>query len=98
MVQRYQAFDVLLSVSMAEGFGLPLIEAQSCGVPVITGDWSAMGENCYAGWKVAQADSEPWYVTPYGADCQWRLPHIGAIVECLEASYRYGQPIDARAC
>jgi FkbM family methyltransferase len=87
MVLRYQAFDVLLGVSMAEGFGLPLIEAQSCGVPVITGAWTATEENCYAGWLIAEEDSTPWYVTPYGPDCLWRLPHIGAIVEKLEAAY-----------
>lgn len=86
MVDRYRAFDVLLCVSMSEGFGIPLIEAQACGCPVITGDWTAMSENCYAGWKVAYADSEPWPASPLR--CFWRLPHIGAIVEQLEAAYR----------
>lgn len=93
MVDRYRAFDVLLSVSLSEGFGIPLIEAQACGTPVICGDWTAMSENCYAGWMVAREDSEPWYVSPL--ECEWRLPHVEAIVEKLEAAYnecRQGTP------
>lgn len=86
MVQIYQAMDVLLCVSMSEGFGIPLIEAQSVGVPVVTGAWTAMEENCYAGWKVSKEDSEPWPVSPL--ECYWRLPHIGAITEQLTAAYQ----------
>jgi len=93
MVMRYQALDCLLCVSMSEGFGIPLIEAQSCGIPVITGDWTAMAENCYAGWKVAKEESEPWPVSPLA--CYWRLPHIHAITAALESAYgqaRYVKP------
>lgn len=34
----YNACDVLVQATMAEGFGLPMIEAQACGVPVIATD------------------------------------------------------------
>lgn len=40
----YNAADVLLSVSMSEGFGIPIIEAQACGTPVIVTNFSAMPE------------------------------------------------------
>jgi len=40
--KEMQAFDVLLQPSLNEGFGLPIIEAQACGVPVIVNDFSAM--------------------------------------------------------
>lgn len=95
MVDRFRAFDVLLSVSMSEGFGIPIIEAQACGTPVITGDWTAMTENTYAGWKVAIEDSEPWAVSPL--ECFYRLPHIGAIAEQLEAAYSTLQSGERRA-
>lgn len=85
MVARYQAMDVLLQVSMSEGFGIPLIEAQSCGIPVLAGAWTAMEENCYAGWLVGYEESEPWPVSPL--HCFWRLPHIGAIAGQLELAY-----------
>lgn len=38
----YQAVDVLLFASFAEGFGMPIIEAQACGIPVVTSDLEPM--------------------------------------------------------
>ncbi len=40
----YSAAEGLLYVSLAEGFGFPIIEAQACGCPVITSDISSMPE------------------------------------------------------
>ena len=34
--ELYNRFDVMLFPSMYEGFGLPILEAQRCGVPVLT--------------------------------------------------------------
>jgi FkbM family methyltransferase len=95
MIDRYRAFDVLLGCSLSEGFGIPLVEAQACGTPVIAGDWTAMSENVGAGWTVARKDSEPFFVLPL--ECQWRTPHIGAIVEQLEAAYSLLQNDSTRA-
>lgn len=41
MAALYTAFDVLLSTSYGEGFGVPTIEAQACGTRVITSNWAA---------------------------------------------------------
>lgn len=38
------SFDCLLAPSTNEGFGVPIIEAQACGVPVITNDFTSMPE------------------------------------------------------
>jgi len=46
MKKIYQSFDVLMSCSMGEGFGVPIIEAQATGCPVITTDFSAMPHTC----------------------------------------------------
>ena len=55
----YNTFDVLLCPSLNEGFGVPIIEAQSCGVPVIANDFTAMRElveNGKTGYKVKQSE------------------------------------------
>ena len=41
---RYKACDMLYFASFYEGFGMPIIEAQSVGRPVITSDLGAMKE------------------------------------------------------
>jgi glycosyltransferase involved in cell wall biosynthesis len=38
----YRRADLLLFASLAEGFGLPILEAQACGLPVITSDREPM--------------------------------------------------------
>lgn len=40
----YHQSDILLFASTDEGFGLPVIEAQACGVPVITSNTSSLPE------------------------------------------------------
>jgi len=49
LAQIINTFDVLLEPSMAEGFGLPIIEAQACGVPVVTLNNTSMPEITFAG-------------------------------------------------
>ena len=81
----YSSADVLLSVSMGEGFGIPVIEAQACGTPVIVSDWTAQPELCGDGWVVAsQPDWDPmqdsWFCTPL----------VSEIVNALEQAYSRG--------
>jgi glycosyltransferase involved in cell wall biosynthesis len=47
----YNAFDVYLSCSITEGWGLPITEANACGVPAIFTNFGAMPEAGY-GWAV----------------------------------------------
>ncbi len=42
--QIMNMFDVLLQPSRTEGFGLPVVEAQACGVPALVTDFSALPE------------------------------------------------------
>ncbi len=44
VLAAYCAADLLLYPSLYEGFGLPILEAMSCGTPVITSNCSSMPE------------------------------------------------------
>jgi glycosyltransferase involved in cell wall biosynthesis len=41
---RHPKIKALVSLSKGEGFGLPLLEAAACGLPVIATNWSAHTE------------------------------------------------------
>lgn len=86
MVDVFNGLDVLLGASAYEGFGVPLIEAQACGTPVITGDWTSMGELGAAGWLIARDDTAPQFQPLRGLI---RRPQVGAIVDALEQAYRH---------
>jgi hypothetical protein len=78
----YSTFDVLAAPSMGEGFGIPIIEAQACGVPVIVTNWTSMPELTGAGWLV---EGDTWYDPPHGSF--YMNPSIIEIEEALEAAY-----------
>lgn len=79
----YSGSDVLLSTSAGEGFGLAVIEAQACGLPVIVTDFTAQTELCGAGWLVEwQPD---WHT---GQNTTWATPLISSIVDRLEQAYQ----------
>lgn len=83
--QLYSAFDVLLMVTAGEGFGIPTIEAQACGCPVIGGDWMATSELVRSGRLVDKSDAEPFY-SPMASNLY--KPHIRAVELALEAEHR----------
>jgi len=82
MATWYNGLDVLSLCSYGEGFGLPLIEAQACGVPVVTTDGSAMTELCGAGWLV----SGTRFWSP-GHGAWWRRPDVDDIGHAYEAAW-----------
>ena len=76
------ACDVGLAASYGEGFGLTVLEFQSCGVRVVANDFSAQPELVGDGWLTA---GQPFY-NP-GFQNWWKAPSIGSIVESLERAY-----------
>jgi glycosyltransferase involved in cell wall biosynthesis len=83
MVNAYNACDALLNLAKSEGFGLPILEAQMCGVPVVASGFSTTDELLWAGWKVK--GQKHW--SP-GLD-SWRITaNIDNATDALDAAYR----------
>lgn len=92
MARIYNCFDVLLNCSAGEGFGVPIIEAQACGVPVVTNGGTAMDEITQYGYVCEPITK---VLAPnYGYQF---LPDLNKIVYRLESVYRMANKADALA-
>ncbi len=83
----YRAMDVLVAPSAGEGFGIPVIEAQACGVPVIVSNWATQSELVGAGWGVGGQQRWAHWVG------SWQFtPNIQELVSALERAYSGPRP------
>lgn len=88
----YRAADVLTLTSWGEGFGVPIIEAQACGTPVVVTDTTAMPELVGAGWTV---QGEPLW---HDSQKAWaRRPLISSIADAYEQAYQHARNMQMRA-
>jgi len=80
MAAMYQAADVLLEASCAEGFGVPVIEAQLCGCPVVSNNTTSMTELTQFG---VRATPHAWIMR---RDFQtgWDQPSLPNLIAALE--------------
>lgn len=78
----YNAGDVLIGCSMSEGFGIPIIEAQACGTPVVVTDYSSMPELVRWGHTVRVAD---YMYMPIGTWHAW--PDVADMADKLNSLY-----------
>jgi glycosyltransferase involved in cell wall biosynthesis len=82
MAGWFGTLDVLSQCSAAEAFGIPSIEAQATGTPVIVTKGSAQTELCGSGWLVS--GQEFW--NPIHR-AWWVRPNVDSIVRSYEKAY-----------
>lgn len=85
IIELMQISDVLLQSSKSEGFGVPILESQLVGLPVITTKFGAMDDYTYYGISVEplQKMYEP------SASGIWVLPSIEGIYNALLSIANY---------
>jgi glycosyltransferase involved in cell wall biosynthesis len=88
----YSSWDVMLATSYGEGFGIPTVEAQACGVPVIVSNFAASPELVGDGWVIS---GQPLYDPAQHSF--WNVPSVPEIVEALEQAYARGKGKSAKA-
>jgi len=83
LIKLYNSFDVHLAATGGEGFGLTLIEAQACGVPVIATEYAAAPEQVGAGLTVMPSD----YIVINTPGTRYAIPDADGIAEALTKIY-----------
>jgi glycosyltransferase involved in cell wall biosynthesis len=79
----YSAAEVQLLTSMGEGFGIPAVESQACGTPVIVSDFSAQPELVGAHGKKVPVQR----VWDEFQGSFFAIPNVAAIITSLQEVY-----------
>jgi len=100
MALLYNKADAFVFPSRAEGFGLPCLEALSCGLPVITTNYSGQTEYLrsidglyqhvdYTMEDIVDCDFDYFFKDLYAGEGygQWAQPDIGSLRQCMRRSY-----------
>jgi len=91
LAEIYNCFDVCMHPSMAEGFGIPIMEAQASGVPVITLGCTSMPELTFSGQCLPV---EQWQWEPQGG---WRgVAPVDKLVEAIQWAWEMHKGQKAR--
>lgn len=95
----YGIADVYLTTTLGEGFGIPILEAQACGLPVVGPNNSTIPELVgNHGWIYDTCDDFPFVPVWIPTNQIYPSPSMSSLVETLEKAYndpdqitKYGQ-------
>ena len=79
MANMYRAANVLLAATCSEGCGVPVLEAQLCGTPVVTTRTTAMWEETMLG---ASVPSQQW-IARNDFNSGWWLPDSKGVADAI---------------
>ena len=86
LASAYTIFDLMISTTQGEGWGLTTMESMACGVPNIVPDWSALGEwipdDC-----AVKVPCTSTIVTPTGINVVGGIPDEAEFVRALQRMY-----------
>ncbi|MCI2261675.1 glycosyltransferase [Xanthomonas indica] len=89
IAQLYRSADCFVLPTRGEGWGMPLLEAMACGVPVIASYWSAqqafMDEDNSYPLQVSLVPAEA--KCPYYTGFKWALPDEEHLVHLLRRAF-----------
>ena len=90
LCELYSASDVYLTTTLGEGFGIPILEAMACGIPVIGPNNSAIPELVSGHGWVADICDDFEFVPVWIPTCQtYPVPSIKSILESLDDAYKH---------
>ena len=83
----YSAWDVGLFCNYGEGFGVPQVECQAAGVPIVTSNFAASAE--LAGPDSLLVNGQPLWDS--GHHTWFNVPFVHEIAQALEIAYQRGK-------
>lgn len=86
LVKTYQLFDLQVSTTQGEGWGLTTAEGMACGIPQLVPDWSALGD--WARGAVELVGCSEIAVTPNHINVVGGVPDRGDFINKLDRIYR----------
>jgi len=81
----YNAFDVMMTTTQGEGFGLTTLEGMACGVPQILPKWAALGD--LFSEHAFSVDCDHFACTPNGINAIGGLPNKEQAIRFLNFAY-----------
>ena len=86
VARTYSCFDLQITTTQGEGFGLTTLEGQACGVPQIVPDWAALGEICADSALLVPCTTQ--MCTPNNINAIGGIADREEFIACLDRAYR----------